>query len=463
MRGVVTFVVLGLSMFSVLGSSGQYIAEAAGVSFAPNGDAYVSADKPTRNFGIDGSLRIDSTPRTTSYLKFTVSGISSTVTPAATLKLKNAKSSALGYELRVVGDTSWLQTAITYANAPATGNVLASSGPTKSGTWTTFNVSSVVKTNGSYSFALVALSGSATAVSSLESTTPPQLIIDTMSSTVGSIIPTGFTKTLGAYDPAHALAGLSTLSVDHYFVSWDKSTQWIAGVDQEQALLQNLADTRASAHQVIVSLEPWAISGLSASNLLQDVVAGKYDLNIQWACRDFATHPGTVTVRWGHEMENLTGRYPWATSNATAFVAAYRYFVDKCRALAPNTRYMWSPAGNRNLSAYWPGSMYVDYLGLSVYDYPDWEVSYYGYNRSFHQNFTERYGYVANYSKPVFIAEFAATGSSQVQWLADALADMSNFPLLQGAIFFNAKDPAGWGKLPAPDWRIEPTLLSLPI
>jgi cellulose synthase (UDP-forming) len=297
----------------------------------------------------------------------------------------------------------------------------------------------------------------------METANPPRLTIETLSASMSSIIPSGFNKALGAYDPGLALAAHPTLAYDHYFVSWDMGTQWIAGVNQHQALLQDLAASRTRNRQPIVTLEPWSVAGLSASNLLQDVLAGKYDANIQWACADLATYGGTVVVRWGHEMENLTGRYPWATSSTSAYVSAYRYFVDKCRGLAPNTRYMWSPTGNRNLGGYWPGPAYADYVGVSVYDYPDWEVSYYGYNRSFHENFSERYNYVVGYGKPIFIAEFGATGATQLQWLADALADMANFPQLQAANFFDAKDPAGWGALPAPDWRIDPALLSPPI
>ena len=78
-----------------------------------------------------------------------------------------------------------------------------------------------------------------------------------------------------------------------------------------------------------------------------------------------------------------------------------------------------------------------------------------------HENFGERYGYVAGYGKPIFIAEFGATGSTSVEWLSSALADMANFPLLQAAVFFNAQDPVGWGaNFPAPDWRVDPGLLA---
>jgi len=437
-------------------------AHATTLSFSPVEDAYVSAANPTRNFGLAKVLEVDNSPVITSYLKFTVAGLSSTPSRAL-LKLRNTKSSSAGYLLKAVSDNSWSQGTITYSNAPALASTLASSGPTKSGTWTTFDVSSVVKANGTCSFALSGLSSNASAVNSLESSYPPMLAVDTVTSSGSSIIPAGFSKTLGAYDPEQTLTTSSTIHLDHYFVSWDMGTQWIAGLNQHQALLQDLSSSRARGRQPLVTLEPWSVAGLSSSNLLQDIVAGKYDANIQWACTDLAAYPGTVIVRWGHEMENLTGRYPWATSNAGAYVAAYHYVVDKCRALDPNTVYMWSPTGNRNLAAYWPGSNYADYVGLSVYDYPAWEVSYYGYNRSFHENFTERYNYVAGFGKPIFIAEFGATGTTQVQWLTDALADMGNFPLLQAAVFFNAKDPAGWGaNFPPPDWRVDPGLIAPP-
>jgi len=426
----------------------------------PSADAYVSAANPLRNYGFEKSLNIDTSPVTNSYLKFTVAGLTNAPTKAA-LKFRNAKSSSIGYQLKLVPDNGWTQDTITYASAPAPGTTLAASGPTKSGTWTTFDLSNIVKANGTYSFALTGLSSSTTAVSSLESAYQPVLAVETMTSSTSSIIPANFSKRLGAYDPGSSLANTSTLSYDHYFVSWDMATQWISGVNQHQALLQDLAGSQSRGRQPIVTLEPWASAGMNSANLLQDIVAGRYDSNIQWACADIATYPGTVIVRWGHEMENLTGRYPWATSNSGAYISAYRYVVDKCRAIAPNALYMWSPAGNRNLPSYWPGANYVDLVGLSVYDYPAWEVSYYGYNRTFHENFGERYGYVAGYGKPIFIAEFGATGSTSVEWLSSALADMANFPLLQAAVFFNAQDPVGWGaNFPAPDWRVDPGLLA---
>ena len=167
-------------------------------------------------------------------------------------------------------------------------------------------------------------------------------------------------------------------------------------------------------------------------------------------------------------MENVTGRYPWATNDAPAFIGAYRYFVTKCRAIANNAIYVWSPVGNSNLPSYWPGAEYVDWVGLSMYSYPSWEMAYYGKVRGFVEAFSERYNFVKAYNKPIMIAEFGAidTPSGSISytsptardaWLKAALASAPQFPLLQMFVFFNAQDPAAWGaNYPAPDWRLPP-------
>ena len=234
--------------------------------------------------------------------------------------------------------------------------------------------------------------------------------------------------------------------MDHYFVSWD---------GQLSTLHQNLLQSSSRNHSALVTLEPFSRSGLSSSSLLSDVVAGKYDSNIQESCTEFANFGRPLYVRWGHEMENLTGRYPWASADAQAFINAYRHFILRCRAFAPKALFVWSPAGNKELAAYWPGPAYVDAVGLSMYSYPAWDIGYYGYVRTFEQAFGERYGYVKAYGKPVMIAELGATGSGSEDWLRKGIAVLPQYPLVTAALFFSAKDPVTWGpNYPAPDWRL---------
>jgi beta-mannanase len=182
-----------------------------------------------------------------------------------------------------------------------------------------------------------------------------------------------------------------------------------------------------------------------------------YDSNIAWLCSDVRDYGGQVLIRWGHEMENITGRYPWASQDGSAYIDAYRYFVSKCRSIAPKASYIWSPAGNKNLAQYWPGQQFVDYIGITVFDYAEWEQRFYGYNRSFSDNWGERYSLVRDYGVPVIITEFGATGPDRAEWVAGALKDAANEPDIKSVVFFNAQDPVSWGQMPAPDWRVNPT------
>src|SRR5438132_3406636 len=86
--------------------------------------------------------------------------------------------SRLGFSVGGVGDTTWGETTITYANAPSIGSTVNSSGAVTSGNRASVDVASLVAPaqGGLVSFGL---NGSATQInlSSRESATPPTLTI----------------------------------------------------------------------------------------------------------------------------------------------------------------------------------------------------------------------------------------------------------------------------------------------
>ena len=244
------------------------------------------------------------------------------------------------------------------------------------------------------------------------------------------------------------------LPLDNYVLSWDRDAEWSKNVNQEAELRKDFAYADQNSRIPMLTVEPWPTPGLSSRKLLQDITAGMYDGSITWVCGAIHDYGKQVFVRWGHEMENVTGRYPWATTNASAYIGAYRYFVTKCRNIAQNVTYVWSPAGNKNLPFYWPGADYVDYVGVTVFDYEAWEIRYYGHNRSFKENFTERYDSVKAYNLPIIITEFNATGPSRDEWIADAFQEVAKFPDVKSVVLFTAIDPVSWGPMPPPDWRL---------
>jgi PKD repeat protein len=147
------------------------------VTFSATDDAQVRSAAPTTNYGssVELRLRFDGTNDYRSYVKFAVSGLSGPVT-AAKLRLFTTDPSNVGGRAYQTG-TSWTESAITWNTAPSLGALLATAGPTTTGTWVEFDVSSVVTANGSYAFGLDTTSSDSQVYSSRQGSNAPQLVL----------------------------------------------------------------------------------------------------------------------------------------------------------------------------------------------------------------------------------------------------------------------------------------------
>lgn len=259
--------------------------------------------------------------------------------------------------------------------------------------------------------------------------------------------------TLGVYDPQRAFGTDDNIGIDHIFVSW---------VDNDQARIRKaFADARQQDRWLMVTVEPWPRDRQGGgANLLTEIASGGYDGEINDLCTTIADVGLPVLVRWGHEMDTGIGRYPWAKREPGVYIAAYRHFVDACRARTDKAYYVWSPAGADGLARYYPGRSYADIIGLSVYSFTSREMARYGRVRSFVENFGEKYDRVQRFDRPVMIAEFGVDGDSvhQRRWISAGLSSLRSFPLLEGIVYFNAKDqPDAWeAEYGIPDWTIDP-------
>ncbi|MCW2491322.1 MAG: putative hydrolase [Frankiales bacterium] len=139
-------------------------------------DAYVNAGTPRANYGAAPTLR-QQAPRATqvSYLSFDVQGI--TESPAkAVLRLF---SRSTGSTRTTVSGTSsgWAETGITWANRPAPGSPISTTGALRSGQWTEADVTAAVTTTGVVSFALTTTATASRLADSREGPNPPQLVL----------------------------------------------------------------------------------------------------------------------------------------------------------------------------------------------------------------------------------------------------------------------------------------------
>lgn len=163
------------------------------VRFAPTDDATVRQASSTTNYGSAVTTIVDANDAggaDEAYFKFTVSGITKPIAKAelmlttATSTNTDSTSTGLAY---VVADTSWAEGTINWNNRPSrngtaiTGNATSTIG--KNAT-KVFDVTSVVTSTGSYSFAIASESANDVIYNSKEAfSLRPQLIISYVSST----------------------------------------------------------------------------------------------------------------------------------------------------------------------------------------------------------------------------------------------------------------------------------------
>jgi hypothetical protein len=169
-------------------------------------DAYVRSDQASSNFGTATTLRARlSSPVYSSYLKFTVSELTGTVT-SAKLRMKVVVASSSGGSLYSVSNyyktsstnctptsTLWLETGLNYNNAPCiSGTPLSTVGSVTVNQIVEFDVIAAITGNGTYSFGLRSSSSSTTVQYDSDEATRtgfmrPELVITTSTSSTASV------------------------------------------------------------------------------------------------------------------------------------------------------------------------------------------------------------------------------------------------------------------------------------
>jgi hypothetical protein len=121
-------------------------------------DGYSSSSRPSYNFGASDTLVAgrSGTDTMVTYLKFTVAkpGTGTTVKNAQVVLTRAGKTLPNALTLSKVADTAWTEKALSAKNDPAVGAVVSNLAPKRDAATVTFDVSSVVKGAGTYTFAV---------------------------------------------------------------------------------------------------------------------------------------------------------------------------------------------------------------------------------------------------------------------------------------------------------------------
>jgi chitodextrinase len=149
------------------------------LAFSPVADTYVDTSKSSTNYGGLTSLRADASPDVHSYLRFNVTGLGGRAISRARLRIFANSSLKQGSNALAVADNSWDEMGMNGSNAPALGNTIAQSSAITAGSWISFDVTSYVTGEGTFSFGITNSNSTAVDLASRESgANAPQLVID---------------------------------------------------------------------------------------------------------------------------------------------------------------------------------------------------------------------------------------------------------------------------------------------
>ena len=260
------------------------------------------------------------------------------------------------------------------------------------------------------------------------------------------------TLPFGAYDPGGDFTNDKDVVIEHLFLPW------------EDVYLPSLTDADAYAMErnraLLITLEPWTWSRSERNTpqyLRAGIANGTYDENMRSICQVMGGLKSSVTLRWGHEMDDASGQFIWAGWKPEDYISAYRRMIDICRKAAPNIRVMWSPLGDENMAKYYPGDDYVDVVGISVFGLQAWDKAKYGKDRSYIDVFEPRYQRAAAFGKPVVVAELGYSGDQAYvdAWENSVRVQRDEYPQLVGVVYFNQREVYPWPEnFGLPDWRI---------
>lgn len=158
-----------------------------------------------------------------------------------------------------------------------------------------------------------------------------------------------------------------------------------AGIQHAQYLLDKY-------HNVVLQI------GLYMVGALEDTVAGVYDDNIDQLGTWISKIQVPVYLRVGYEFDYLANGY-----EPELYIKAYQHVVDRLRKQrVRNVVFVWHsygfPRDDDDISAWYPGDNYVDWVALSVF---------YNYNFPQYDQMAER---LKTFGKPLMVAESSPSG-----------------------------------------------------
>lgn len=211
----------------------------------------------------------------------------------------------------------------------------------------------------------------------------------------------------------------------------------------------------------ILAGKPACEQDYSGTIPLDDIINGRCDRYIRGFAQALKSRPERFLLRFAHEM-NITDS-PWWPGHfgqdASKYVQMWRHAYDVFESEnVPNVEWVWSPnyasnpkASWNDLHNYYPGDRYVDWIGLSGYNwYSTRGVPWKTFEDLYHQVLVDL---ACRYAKPQIIAEVGTVEGEPTKagWIADMYDKTPNYPFLRLASYFN---DFAYGSSTSADFRV---------
>jgi len=201
----------------------------------------------------------------------------------------------------------------------------------------------------------------------------------------------------------------------------------------------------------LLTLEPWHSSGGATQSdfTLSKTIDGSWDKQYEAIARTIIAYHDVVLIWFAHEMNGHW--YPWGVANGNRngqYAAAWRHVVKLFRAAgARNALWVWSPniirgASSQTIKEFWPGSTYVDIVGLTGYGVSE-QTPDRTYDKTLHL-------VTALTHDPILLTEMGAqSDSDKLDWITNFGPWLKNHPQIAGFVWTE--------DLRQGDWRFDDT------
>ncbi|MBP6926427.1 MAG: hypothetical protein KBB70_01885 [Candidatus Pacebacteria bacterium] len=260
----------------------------------------------------------------------------------------------------------------------------------------------------------------------------------------GAFIPSGSPSDVTALE---AIVG-SPMDIRAVFVGWGNGAS-----DFPSWLTSNL---KSANKTLLMYWEPAANGDTGNTNQpgynYDSITSGKWDTSITAFAKAVKTYGGPVILIPFDEMNG--DWYPWSGTNngnsPAKHNAAYKHLHNIFAAQGvTNVKWGWAPnndswpnVASNDLTLYYPGDAYVDYVGVDGFNFNNPWVTY-------NQIFDKAMSKLEQYNKPIFIFSMASGeagdgGAKKAAWVTDTLTQIAKNPKIKGWIWFNENKERNW-------------------